>query len=364
MSRLRVMFLSSAIAGRSGVSNVVPIVVNGLANRGYSVSTALAGPSEDRTWEKSLSNVHVGPQRPAGHGLLSSPVSMARWLTSVLDAEDPSVVVAMNIQAVGLAKYAQIVTRRKFGIVSWLHQNLNYINYPSLLRVCDAHLAISSGIASQIRAIVGHSASVSICSNPVTLTDNMHERCETGVPKFLFIGRLDNHQKRIDRILRALAQIKDSAWLLTIVGDGWDKAMLQQLASDLGVAERITWTGWLNDPWSRVGAVTALLLTSDFEGFPMVLLESLARGIPVIARDCPHGPRDIVSTNVNGWLIKDDDELRSVLYDVVSNSVSMPSSSAVVESVRRFATDSVLSTIGTVLNEVAPKSTRSPVNIT
>lgn len=363
MARLRVMFLSSAIAGRSGVSNVVPIVVNELQRRGHRVSTALAGPSEHRAWEEALTNIYIGPQKPSGHGLLGSPVSIARWLSDILQREQPSVVVAMNVQAIGLAKYAQVVTRRRFAIVSWLHQNLNYVRHPSLLQWCDGHLAISSGIADQIRGIVGSHAAVSICSNPVNVTVPVHERPENGIPKFLFIGRLDNHQKRIDRILRALSQLRDLPWLLTVVGDGWDKAMLQQMALELDVADRITWTGWLNDPWSQVESATALLLTSDFEGFPMVLLEALARGIPAIAWDCPHGPRDIVRTNVNGWLVQDDSDLKTVLQDLASGKACLPAAAAVVDSVRPFALDSVIATIETALNEAARGTDRSMAGI-
>ena len=56
----------------------------------------------------------------------------------------------------------------------------------------------------------------------------------------------------------------------------------------------ITWHGWVDKPWEKINSASCTLLLSKFEGFPMVILESLSYGIPVISSDCPTGPEDLI----------------------------------------------------------------------
>jgi glycosyltransferase involved in cell wall biosynthesis len=85
-------------------------------------------------------------------------------------------------------------------------------------------------------------------------------------------------------------------------GDGPDRAALEQQARDLGLADRVTFTGHLQDVRPVYRDIDVHALTSYTEGFPNVVLESLCMGVPVLANDVG-GTREIVEDGVTGILL-------------------------------------------------------------
>lgn len=90
---------------------------------------------------------------------------------------------------------------------------------------------------------------------------------------------------------------------LSVIGAGKYEAW-RRLAEELGIAERVTFTGNLTDPFPEIDAADLYVLPSNREGFPNALLEAMALGKPVIATDCRTGPREI---------LLDDAELEELL---------------------------------------------------
>ena len=99
-----------------------------------------------------------------------------------------------------------------------------------------------------------------------------------------FLGRMDPC-KAVDHLLRSVSNgdLKHNDRLL-LVGDGSDCPRLEAVANQLGLAEKIIWTGALTDPAEAYAAMDVLVLPSVYEAFGLVLLEAMAHGIPVIAR--------------------------------------------------------------------------------
>ena len=104
------------------------------------------------------------------------------------------------------------------------------------------------------------------------------------------------------------------------------------------VNNKIVWYGWQEKPWKHIDFASALILTSDFEGFPMILGEAMSRGIPCISSDCPTGPEDIIISDVNGWLypLRDIDKLKELLQQVIDDSNILPAPSQVKNSIKKF----------------------------
>ncbi|WP_341577748.1 glycosyltransferase family 4 protein [Microbacterium schleiferi] len=130
-------------------------------------------------------------------------------------------------------------------------------------------------------------------------------------------------RKRVDHVLRALPVVRAAvpAAHLCVYGDGASGAELRALAAELGVADAVEWIGHVADPATQAWAsADVLVLASTNEGQPLVILEALTAGVPVVAYDMPYGPRDTLAHG-GGVLVSDGDidALAAALIDVLSD---------------------------------------------
>lgn len=125
--------------------------------------------------------------------------------------------------------------------------------------------------------------------------------------RVIALGRLAP-EKSLDRLITAFAQAAgdDSRWNLRIVGDGPQREQLARHAETLGIADRVSFAGWVRPIWGELAASTVYALSSRYEGFPSALLEAMAVGLPCVAVDCDSGPRAILRHGEDGWLVPND----------------------------------------------------------
>ena len=117
-------------------------------------------------------------------------------------------------------------------------------------------------------------------------------------------ARLDDSQKRQSDLIRAVALL-DQPWRLELIGTGPDERRLRALARELGVAERVTFTGFLgnkDDVRQYFRRCTVFALASAFEGLPLALLEAMSCGAPAVGADIP-AIAEVIEDGVNGALV-------------------------------------------------------------
>lgn len=120
------------------------------------------------------------------------------------------------------------------------------------------------------------------------------------------VGRLDG-QKRFDRLIILWKEVHDKHpdWKLNIFGQGQDEHKLKKLITELDLNESIT----IHQPNQNIKKEylnsSIFVMTSAYEGLPMVLLEAIELGLPTVCYDFKCGPKDIIIDGENGFLIKD-----------------------------------------------------------
>jgi glycosyltransferase involved in cell wall biosynthesis len=123
--------------------------------------------------------------------------------------------------------------------------------------------------------------------------------------KVIVIAR-NSYEKGLDRLLLIWREIMDEHpdWTLDIYTD--DINSLKRAAMNLRIYSRINYLKFVRNVEEKYLEASIYAMTSRFEGFPMVLLEAMASGLPCIAYDCPSGPRAIINNGENGFLIPDN----------------------------------------------------------
>lgn len=134
-----------------------------------------------------------------------------------------------------------------------------------------------------------------------------------GAPLLLGMGRLHS-DKAHDISLRALAELPDA--YLWIAGTGPLEHQLKGLAEDLGVASRVRFLGWRNDPWALYRAADVCVFPSRIEPLGNVVIQSWAYGLPVVTAAAA-GPKALVRDGIDGRLIPLEDA-RSLAEAVTS----------------------------------------------
>ena len=125
----------------------------------------------------------------------------------------------------------------------------------------------------------------------------------------LAIGRLNNSVKQFDKLILSYKNTEAcrNGIPLIILGDGPDKLKLEKLIEVNNLQSTVKLLGFVSNPYDFIKHSKFLVLCSKFEGMPLVILESLALGTPVVSFNCKSGPSELIQHKKNGLLVKDQD---------------------------------------------------------
>ena len=179
----------------------------------------------------------------------------------------------------------------------------------------DSIVANSQGVAKELIKITSiPSNKITVIYNPVISPDLFAKADEPlSHPWFndnlviLSAGRL-SPEKDFSTLIEAFAIIyKEHQLRLMILGEGRERAKLEALVQQLGLGDYVALPGFVDNPYKYMKRASVFVLSSRWEGLPNVLIEALALGTPVVATDCPSGPREILEEGRWGRLVPPGD---------------------------------------------------------
>lgn len=318
----RATFLINSLRG-GGAERVCVTLANELAAMGWTVEVLVLNLRDavmqvELTGSVAVTNLNVSHARNCG-------LKLWRYVTE----RSPEVFLVFNHQlAIVLllirrlaradfrivARSISTLSRKRLHQVSFWHRQIVDDMTRAFYKHVDKVVAQSEGMKHDLTEHYGFSADeIIVIHNPLARRFEQCPLSEIGPwsrrPwELIYVGRL-NSIKGLDLLLRAFAVCaRDNAALtLRLIGDGDQRAVLGKLADKLGMSGRIVFEGFVSDIVPFYRRARATLLTSHYEGFPNVLVESLSQGTPIVAVNCASGPSEIVVEGVNGFLVSGRD---------------------------------------------------------
>ena len=181
------------------------------------------------------------------------------------------------------------------GLSATVARHLIRIAYP----LADRIIAVSSGVAQDLENTFGvRKDKIVTIDNPVDVArieaaSREQPAFDVEGPYIAGVGRLTT-VKNFALLIEAFRQ-SDYRGKLLIIGEGPERARLEQLVRDAQLEGRVLLRGHVDNPFPLVGRADIFVSTSNAEGFPNALVEAMALGVPVISTNCPSGPAEILA---------------------------------------------------------------------
>ena len=166
------------------------------------------------------------------------------------------------------------------------------------------------------------------------------------------------YQKGFDLLIPAWAETAraNPGWRLRVRGRGHLRERLEGLIAEHGLEDSVTLEGPAEDIGSDMAEASVFVLSSRFEGFPLILLEAMSKGMGIVSFDCPTGPADIVEDHRNGLLVphEDVDGLSRAIRELVEDEeLRRRTAAAAIETARSYTIEEIGPLWGQLLGELS-----------
>lgn len=201
-----------------------------------------------------------------------------------------------------ITKIVLKIIRSLIAFVTSKSMSYNYWKSDKFLVLSDSYIKVFQKFTD-----LNDTAKLGVMTNPVTLdADDLNYANETLKKKekeIIYVGRLDNLQKKVYRVIETWKQLepKHPDWKLTIIGEGVAKNDLISRIQSYHL-EHVSLVGFQN-PLKYYKRASILILTSDFEGFPLVLAEAMSFGVVPVVYDSFAAVRDIIENGKDGIIV-------------------------------------------------------------
>lgn len=343
-----IKFVASHLSGNGGTETVLIPVLNHLAEN-TTVELTLFGTPDNNYWLSKLSsNIKVKVINYSGK--FSKLFAFTQEAFSIKKNE---FLISLSPSFIKLASIIRKVRLTKFKIISWIHFSLvdQDLFNPHDITYADYHLAISNKIKKQLIDLGVPAKRVSVIYNPIKQEDTWYSQQHTGI-NIAYIGRIAfRGQKNLKELFDGLKNSPNTH--LFIIGNGSKEevAKCKDYAAKKRITSKVTWAGWQKDPWKYLEDkdIDGVILTSKFEGLPMVFLESISRGVPVISSQFD-GYDDVVKDGINGFSYQPDDTVE--LAKVICKIKDIKNKKGIQESITKFYNDNYFAKLDNIINNM------------
>ncbi len=352
------IFIGSLRGG--GAERVCVTLANGFVKRGFNVWLIVlnlhnAVYQNDLDKHVHLINLHKKHAREALFAL-----------TKYINHNHPKSILVFNHQLAVMLVFLRILLRKHYAVIarnistlsikqkyepSFWHRRIVHRLVKVFYSHVDCVIAQSKGMAKDLSTYYkfDHSRQIITIYNPVLFSiEKTAQNCKLSFCKskktkqILFVGRLDspkNVHNLIDAFALCVRRMPDIE--LHILGTGPLEKQLQSQATCLGLGGKVIFHGFTNNVTSYYHNADVTVLTSLYEGFPNVLVESIALGTPVVSFDCPSGPSEIIIEGVNGFLVehKNINKLADAIIDALTRDWDTVT---IRETAKKFSTDRII----------------------
>lgn len=378
---MRIVYSLNTIRGQGGVERISLVVANALADiEGNEVYIIVAdNKSLKQVFEISPSihlidlNVNNHEWNPSYPDLINSMISWTKkpryrsLLRQAIKKIAPDVVITCGktdkylfppkwmrhwklIRVFHEEKYIEI-KNSPTAFLKWMSRVTIFLDHHLNVPKCDRVIVLTN--EEKERNWRGKK-NVVMLPNPVTFSCDTPSRLDQKC--VISVGRLDR-LKNFSSLINAFKIVchKHNDWKLNIYGEGPEmKALQQQIIND-GLQENVFLKGFVQDIRSAMLESSIFGFSSLCEGLPLVLIEAMECGLPVVSFQCSNGPKDIITDGVNGFLVTvgDDKMLADKLCAIIENKeLHQSMGRAAKENARNYQLDKIVDRWMDLFNEL------------
>lgn len=327
--RCKTLFFIPSLDG-GGAEKVMVEILRNIGRERIEPVLVLLYPFEDSPYKYRLpKDIDVIVVQRTSDSFFAKIRQYLRFVKTVLK-ENPDVIMSMlthtNIMAVsaGLIAMKKVVISEHTALTEMIRKGqgkrmlslTTSVLVKIFYRFADSIIAVSEGVGADLKEGFGVPAGkIKLLHNPLDLkriselckAPAQHDFFKDGVPVIVSAGRLVT-EKGFDILLKAFRDvIRKMDARLIVLGEGPERQTLSRLADELAIADKVSFPGFQKDPYNFISSSDVFVLSSRYEGLPMVILEAMACGTPVISTDCNYGPEEILKHGDCGVLVANED---------------------------------------------------------